>query len=189
MVEVIRKLREEHKNISRLLDVLEHELGIFDATRQPDYDVLVSIADYFTGFPDRCHHPKEDLIFQRLREIDSAAAASIGNLESEHEKVSALARKFREAVHNVLREAEMPRSTFDKVVHHFMRDQRDHLKMEEEHFFPLALEVLTAEDWAEIDAKVSGEDDPLFSKKAAQEFELLRKNIMRWEREDEAEGE
>ena len=83
----------------------------------------------------------------------------------------------------------MPRSAFDNVVHHFIRDQRDHLKMEEEHFFPLALEVLTAEDWAEIDAKVSGEDDPLFSKKAAQEFELLRKNIMRWEREDEAQGE
>ena len=189
MAEVIRKLREEHRNITRLLDVLEHELATFDATKQPDYDVVVSIADYFTGFPDRCHHPKEDLIFQRLREIDPAAAASIGNLESEHEKIATLARHFREAVHNVLREAEMPRSAFDAVVRHFIGDQRDHLQMEEEHFFPLALEVFKAEDWAEIDAKVSSQDDPLFSKKAAQEFELLREDILRWEREAEAEGE
>ncbi len=189
MAEVIRKLREEHKNITRLLDVLEHELGIFDATKQPDYDVVVSIADYFTGFPDRCHHPKEDIIFRKLREKDPAAAASIGNIESEHEKIATLAHHFQEAVHNVLREAEMPRSAFDAVVRHFIRDQRDHLQMEEERFFPLALEVFTAEDWAEIDAKVSSEDDPLFNKKAAQEYELLRKNIMRWEREDEAEGE
>ena len=36
---------------------------------------------------------------------------------------------------------------------------------------------------------MSSEDDPLFSKKAAQEFELLRKNIMCWEQESEAEGE
>ena len=189
MAEVIRRLREEHRNITRLLDVLEHELGTFDATKQPDYDVLVSIANYFTGFPDRCHHPKEDLIFQRLREIDPAAAASIGNLESEHEKIATLALHFREAVHNVLREAEIPRSAFDAVVRHFIRDQRDHLQMEEERFFPLALTALTAEDWAEIDEKVSSEDDPLFSKEAAQEFELLRKNIMRWEGEDEDEGE
>jgi hemerythrin-like domain-containing protein len=187
MAEIIRKLREEHKNITRLLDVLEHELGVFDATKQPDYDVVVSIADYFTGFPDRCHHPKEDLIFQRLREIDPAAAASIGNLEAEHEKIATLARHFREAVHNVLREAEMPRSAFDAVVRHFIRDQRDHLRLEEEHFFPIALDVFTAEDWVAIDAKVSREDDLLFSDKAAQEFELLRKNIMRWEREAAAE--
>jgi hemerythrin-like domain-containing protein len=189
MAEIIRKLREEHKNITRLLDVLEHELGVFDATKQPDYDVVVSIADYFTGFPDRCHHPKEDLIFQRLREIDPAAAASIGNLEAEHEKIATLARHFREAVHNVLREAEMPRSAFDAAVRHFIRDQREHLQMEEEDFFPHVLDVFTAEDWVEIDAKVSSQDDPLFTKQAAQEFELLRKNILHWEREDEAEGE
>jgi hemerythrin-like domain-containing protein len=66
-VEILRRLREEHRNIARVLKALEHQLAIFDHGEQPDYDVLVAAAEYFTGFPDRCHHPKEDLIFRNLK--------------------------------------------------------------------------------------------------------------------------
>ena len=59
--------------------------------------------------------------------------------------------------------------------------------MEEEHFFPRALEILTAEDWAEIDRRVFQENDPIFGADASQEFAALRELILKWEAEDEAE--
>lgn len=187
MVEILHRLREEHRNIARLLKALEHQLVIFDAGEQPDYDVLAAAAEYFTGFPDRCHHPKEDLIFEKLKEKDSAAAASIGNLDVEHKEIAGLARHFQEAVENVLEEVEVPRGAFDAVMRHFISEQRRHMEMEEQQFFPLALKVLSKEDWAEIDAKVTKEDDPLFGYEASQEFESLLRKILKWEQEDEAQ--
>jgi hemerythrin-like domain-containing protein len=187
MVEILRRLREEHRNIARVLNALEHQLAIFDRGEQPDYDVLVAAADYFTGFPDRCHHPKEDLIFRKLKKEDPAAIESIEDLELEHEKMAGLAGHFREAVQNVLEEVEVPREAFDAVVRHFIRDQHRHMQMEEEHFFPLALRVLGPQDWAEIDSQVTKEDDPLFGSEASRSFEALLRQILKWEQEDEAE--
>ena len=57
---VVDTLREEHRNIARLLRALEHQVAIFSNADAPDYDVIVGVADYFLDYPDRCHHPKED---------------------------------------------------------------------------------------------------------------------------------
>lgn len=185
MPEVMRQLRAEHRNMEKLLAVLEHQLAAFDRAENPDYDVLSTIAEYFTGFPDRCHHPKEDLIYQKLREQDPAIAEAVGNLEAEHAKLAGRAGRFREAVHNVLNEVEVSRDAFDAVARHFVRDQRRHLQTEEARFFPLAIERLTPADWAEIDARAAQEDDPLFGTRTCEAFAALRDDILKWEAEDE----
>lgn len=186
MAEVLNQLQEEHRNAARLLNVLEQQLAVFDAAGRPDYEILTGIADYFTGFPDRCHHPKEDLIYRKLAERDPAAAKAVGDLEAEHEKMAELAQRFRETVQNVMSEAEMPRSAFDAVLRQFIAEQRRHMELEAERFFSRAIARLTEEDWAEIDAQVSDEQDPLFGPETAKEFEKLRDDILRWEEEDKA---
>jgi hypothetical protein len=46
--------------------------------------------------------------------------------------------------------------------------------------------VLTPEDWGEIDARITGEQDPLFGAEVAEDIAVLRDGILNWEREDEA---
>ena len=188
MSDVMTRLHEEHRNIAKLLRALEHQLAVFDTSERPDYDVLSAIADYFVGFPDSCHHPKEDLVYRKMRERDPRLAERIVDLEAEHGKIAALARRFQTAVQNVLLEAEVSRSGFEDLAHHFVAEQRRHMQAEEEHFFPLALEILTAEDWREIDEQIAQEDDPLFGGRVAEEFAALRDDILKWESEDEALG-
>jgi len=188
MSEVMKQLREEHRNIARLLRALEHQLAVFDTTERPDYDVLAAIADYFVGFPDRCHHPKEDAIYRKMRERDPRLAERVVDLEAEHGKVSALARRFQTAVENVLQEVEVSRSGFVELARHFVSEQRRHMRAEEDRFFPLALETLSADDWREIDAQIEKEDDPLFGGKVAEKYAALRDNILKWEVEDQALG-
>lgn len=186
MAQVLIQLQEEHRNAARLLNILEGQLAIFDAASRPDYEILTGIAEYFTGFPERCHHPKEDLVYRKLRERDPAAAQIVGDLEAEHERIAELAQRFREAVSNVMGEAEMPRSAFDAVLRQFIAEQRRHMEMEAESFFSRAIARLTDADWAEIDAQVSDEQDPLFGPEVAEEFAKLRDDILRWEAEDQA---
>jgi hemerythrin-like domain-containing protein len=67
MTDIIEVLRQEHRNIESLLCVLERELSVFDRGDRPDYEVVLAIIDYFKDYPDCCHHPKEDMIVEKLR--------------------------------------------------------------------------------------------------------------------------
>ena len=86
MTYVVEVLRQEHRNIEKLLRVLERELSVFDRGDRPNYEVVVGVIDYFKDYPDSCHHPKEDMIFDKLKSRDPAAAAKVGNLHAEHEE-------------------------------------------------------------------------------------------------------
>lgn len=185
MAKIMDQLREEHGNIARLLTVLERELAVFDRAEQPDYEVLNSIAAYFVGFPEQVHHPKEDLVLARLQEVDPEAAAAVGDLESEHERISGLAQTLRQAVDNVLRDAEMPRVAFHTVVRDFITEQRKHMQKEETRFFPVAEKALKPEDWESLDADAARVPDPLFGPRGAREFAKLYADIVAWEEEDQ----
>src|SRR5213083_2615040 len=83
MTQLLKTLREEHRNIEILLLILEQELNIFDRAERPDYEVVQAVISYFQEYPDRCHHPKEDVIFAKLKARDPAAVAGVGDLETE----------------------------------------------------------------------------------------------------------
>ena len=186
MTEAMRQLHEEHRSISRLLKILEHQLAIFSDGRRPDYDVLMGIADYFTGFLDRCHHPKENLIYEKMRARDPAAAEAVGNLLAAHDAVHDRVEHFAACIHNILNEAELSRDAIAATIRDFIDNERLHMRMEEQHFFPKAEELLSAEDWAEVDTQAAREDDPLFGTRTAKEFEKLHNSILLWEEENKA---
>ena len=64
---VIERLSREHRNIEKLLAVLERELEVFDLGDRPDYEVIRAVISYFEVYPEVYHHPQEDLVFARLK--------------------------------------------------------------------------------------------------------------------------
>jgi hemerythrin-like domain-containing protein len=185
MAALIHVLRREHENIAKLLDVLGRELAACDAGEQPDYEIIEAIASYFVGFPDQCHHPKEDLILEKMKGYEHGWGRAIVDLEAEHRDLWRLARVISQAVRNVLNEAEVPRLAFHHVVANFVDQQRRHMKFEEEVLFPAALEVLSPIDWAEIERQAGEASDPLFGNGINSEFEDLRLRVLAWERENQ----
>jgi hemerythrin-like domain-containing protein len=185
MPKIIDLLLQEHQNIEKLLLVLEHELEIFDRSGRPDYEVLQTIIQYFQDYPESCHHPKEEMIFERLKARDPAAARSFGDVEAEHELETSRLRTFARAVEYVLADQEFLRETFHLAVHDFIDHQRQHLNKEERLLFPAAAKALRPEDWAEIDARLDDRKDPLFDSVVEEKFQNLQKTILRWEQETE----
>ena len=183
MVEAIRALRREHGNAAKLLDVLERQLETFHTGGTPDYDIVRAAVDYFTSYPQICHHPKEDIVYAKLKAVDPAAAEALGDLAVEHARLAGLTRRFADAVTALLGAAEMPRGAFERAVGEFIDQQRHHMAMEEERFFPKALESLSEEDWVEVDRQIVDRDDPLFGADVEARFRALRENILQGERE------
>jgi hemerythrin-like domain-containing protein len=183
MPKIIDILLEEHRNIEKLLLVLEQELDVFNHSEPPDYEILQAIIDYFRDYPERYHHPKEDIVFEKLKLRDPAAVARIGDVEAEHQMETNRLQRFAQAVGDILAEREYPRQSFHNVVHEFIEHQRQHMEKEERLLFPAAVKALQPDDWAEIDARVSDRQDPLFDSVTERKFDALRQTILRWERE------
>ena len=185
MSNIIQILLEEHRNIDKLLLVLEHELEVFDRSEEPDYEILQAVIQYFQDYPESCHHPKEDMVFDKLKVRDPAAALRIGDVEAEHQVETMRLRRLVEAVEEILAGREFLRQTFHDVVHDFIKHQRQHMDKEERLLFPAAVQRLRPEDWAAIDARLNDRKDPLFNGAVETKFQALQRMILRWERETE----
>jgi len=185
MSRIIEILLQEHRNIEKLLLVLEQELQVFDRSERPDYEILQAIIQYFQDYPERCHHPKEDMVFNKLKARDPAAAKRIGDVESEHHVETERLLRFARAVEDVLADREFLRQTFHNVVRDFIEHQRQHMVKEERFLFPAAVKALRPEDWAAIDARLKDKKDPLFNGAIEKKFQALQRTILRWERETE----
>ena len=184
---IIELLSGEHRNIEKLLAVLERELEIFDRGERPDYEVIRAIISYFEVYPEVYHHPQEDLVFAKLKTRDPAAAARIGDLAGEHQKGADRLRRVGRAVDGVLMDEEVLRATVHAIIRDFIEHERRHMMMEDRYFFPAALKALKPQDWTEIASALTARKDPLFSDTAEARFKALRAHILQLEKEAEAE--
>ena len=177
MSKTLDLLHGEHAHLAKLLKLLDRQVVRFGAGERPEYEIISGVIDYCLEFPDQCHHPKEDLIFRRLHLRDPQAAESVGDLEREHEELASLTRKLASAVSRVLAEEELPRAYVMSLAQEFVGRYRQHIKMEEQLFFPAAERALTPEDWSEIDARVADHVDPLFGREVMEKFKSLRDDV------------
>jgi hemerythrin-like domain-containing protein len=184
---IIDLLRREHRNIEKLLLVLERELSLFDRGERPDYEVVQAVISYFQVYPDVYHHPQEDTVFEKLKTRDPAAAANIGDLAAEHRSGAKRLRRVAQAVDSVLADQEVPRHTVDDIIRDFIEHERRHIAMEERDFFPAAVKALQSQDWTEIASRLTDQKDPLFSEIVEARFDAVRRHILELEREAEAE--
>ena len=135
----------------RLLDALERQINAFADDGHADLEIVEAIADYILEYPDRFHHPVEDLVLAELRQRDASAALPSEGLESEHERIGQLARDFHTAVETLISDEPARRADFIDTARAFVVAMRDHIAREDREFFPAAEAALTRDDFARTD--------------------------------------
>jgi len=183
MANIIERIRDEHRNMAKLLDTMERQVAIFDDGGRPDYEIVSSVLDYFLDYPDRCHHPKEDLVARKILEKGHNDAMPLRKLEAQHEELGILTRRYAELVRRVLEEAELPRNDLTRAAKEFIASQRHHMQMEEEHFLPLADVALSEGDLEALESELFAETDPLMDPDTESRYAILRDAILSWEAE------
>jgi hemerythrin-like domain-containing protein len=183
MAAVMDALREDHRNIARLLDALEHQISIFEQGGDPDYDVVRGVAQYFVEYPDRCHHPKEDVVFAEVRAVRPDVAAEIGDLPAEHRLVHERADCLARLIEALLSETDVPRAAVVEAAREFIGAERRHMLFENDRVFPMIEKALGPTDWARIEGVLGFGSDPLFGGLVEQKFKSLSQRLIRWEAE------
>lgn len=179
MAQIIDQLQRDHRNMGLVLDIIEEELRAYRQDQVPDFDLLRVIAEYVLNYPDRVHHPRENLVLERLAERDPAASEAVGNLVGEHARLAQLTLEFAKAVNAAANDVELSREWFDSLAAEYLSANRRHMEAEERHFFPRAISVLTREDWADLDQQIAEPNDPLFGERVTETYLFLHERILK----------
>jgi hemerythrin-like domain-containing protein len=181
MVEIVEILRQEHRNIEKLLVVMEQELSVFDRGERPDYEVFGAVIEFFKMYPDSCHHPKEDVIYEKFKARDPGRASSIADLQAEHREGAVRLRRVAQAIDSVLNDQELLGENVDRIVRDFIDNERKHIALEDEVIFPTILATLHPADWAEIALTIAERYGPPSEADFEEQFNTLRRNILELE--------
>ena len=181
MIEIIEILHQEHRNLEKLLRVLEQELRVFDRGERPDYEVFGAVIEFFKKYPDSCHHPKEDIIYEKFKARYPDRAASISDLQAEHREGAVRLRRVAQAIETVLNDEEVLREDVDRIVRDFIDNERKHIALEDDVIFPALVNTLQARDWAEIALTLADRYGPPSEADFEEQFSTLRRNILELE--------
>ncbi|HLV21336.1 MAG TPA: hemerythrin domain-containing protein [Polyangiaceae bacterium] len=178
--EVLLLLLEQHQRFDKLLAVLEAEVIALGRGDDPDFDLLRDVFFYMTRFPDRVHHPLEDLAFEKLAERAPDLRPRCVELHRQHQDLAARGAAFSQRLEDALRGRRIVRrDAIEQPAREYVELFRGHMDAEERQVFPACRQHLTAADWDELRDRVQSEDDPLFGGRVQATYQRLHRQIVR----------
>lgn len=177
MPDVIMLLQLDHHKTAKVLDLIQQQVTNMARRAPLNYHLLERTFDYLSGYPDQCHHPKEDLVYRKLLSRFPDMAEPLEDLVGQHEKLADLTRGLTRAIGESRNGPPTVNEGLADQLRTFVDFYRLHMLMEERHFFPLALQRLSRKDFAEIDFTLFDQPDRLFNRGAEETFAALHDAI------------
>jgi hemerythrin-like domain-containing protein len=169
-----QRLRDDHRHLTRVLSVLEAQLDALAHAEDVDFDLMRDAMTYITEFPNRLHHPVEDVLFRLLAEADLGAAAACREQIAEHERLfhdSAAFYRLIEAIE--FDDAALSRAQLTTAGREFVAAQRAHLRREETELLPRAEQQLDRAAWDRAAQTAAQVEDPLDATHRPARYEAL----------------
>lgn len=178
MPDIMQVLADDHANMRALMQLLEVEVDKMADGGRADVDMISAVAEYLLEYPDRFHHPVEDLLIEGMRAAGAVPASSVDALETEHKRISRLAGELHEAAVAITSEHTMRRDAFVECARRYISALGRHMDIEDADFFPRAEEALSAEARAAIAARLPDLDDPLFGAATRDRYRALSEALL-----------
>jgi hemerythrin-like domain-containing protein len=167
----------DHVNFAKLLDLLDEQLRLFHDGGSPDYELMLDIMFYMTHYPDALHHPKEDLVFARIKEREASAAPKIDGLLLQHASLKACGEQLVHDLDDILNGSIIARERVEATARAYLQTFRDHMEIEETEILPLVTKLLRRNDWTTIDAAVRHIEDPIFGVRTEERYAALAQQL------------
>ncbi len=158
-----RIILEEHAALAAMLRSIplllaqHHRQGTL-----PDFAILRAMLFYVDEFPEKRHHRKEtELLFPKLRARTPLSRDLLDHLDGEHASGERRIRDLEHALLGFEMMGEPRREAFEQAAERYVSFYLAHMAMEEQQILPLAEQVLTDEDWADLDEAFGANCDPL----------------------------
>lgn len=177
LMDILASLQDDHVNFAQVASLAREELRLLETGETVDYSLLEDVMCYVTGYLDTHHHPTEDVVFERLKEIAPDTADEVNSILAEHKELIARGRRFLEAIRAVAHEAFVLREDLLHRGHDYLSMLERHMNTEEDQLFPRARKELTDEDWERLGERIERRPDPLFGPALQEDYRRLWQRI------------
>lgn len=165
MPKTLDRLHTDHQRLRNILAATSQIAGEYRAaTTEVNSDRLFCMIDYLSGYPDKVHHPTEDLVFGKLLDLDLSKEdeGKVIHNQSQHNDLQSATAELKELFDSVTGEPDPDQLVV--ALGDYSEQQLKHMTFEEQEVFPLALQRFSPAAWEELDERFGKSRDPLFDK-------------------------
>ncbi|MDH4055141.1 MAG: hemerythrin domain-containing protein [Gammaproteobacteria bacterium] len=174
---ILSELRDDHRNMAIILDLLEETAATTKAGNDPDFLLIEEIMRYMMVYADAVHHPKEDLIFAELQTHRPDLAEGLDDVPEDHWLIAALGTRLRSDVDAIIAGAAVRREQLIGDIKQYVKRLRSHMHWEEDDLFP-RVDKMIAEDPHGIDVGDSLRiKDPVFEPEIESAFRRVMASL------------
>ena len=160
--ELLEELRLDHRNMAIVLNLLEDLVTQMENNEDPDFELFDEIMRYMTVYPDAVHHPKEDVVYDKLRTQRPDLADGLDHVPDEHRELARLGTLLRDEVEAVNAGAAVRRKKMITDTAAYVDYLRRHMRWEEEDLFARIDTMLDAEPQGVDVSEFEHIKDPVF---------------------------
>ena len=175
--EILRELREDHRNMAVLLRLLDGVVKKASAGEDPDFELLGEIMRYMTVYPDAVHHPKEDILYEQLRNEREDLADGLEDVTTDHAAIAELGSRLRDDVEEIVDGSPVRRDKLIDDAAAYVRRLRAHMAWEEEDLFERIEEMLETQSLEFDVSEYAQIKDPLFELEVESGFKRLMSSL------------
>jgi len=177
---LMKALRAEHRHMATVLQLFSEQLKDIEGGELVDTHVVYEIMEYMVTWPDRFHHPREDLIYARVVEVDASAADDVDTLQRDHDHTAKRGRKILRDIER-WRGGEVSGTVVVKNGRGYIDHVYEHMNLEEKVVFPRIETALTLQDWRELagDDELRAVADSIFGPRVQREFRTMSRKLRR----------
>jgi len=174
----LERINAEHKVIAAIMNVLETEVSALESKGEFDIDLVRLIIRYMEEYPDRFHHPKEELLFDAAAARDPEFRERASVIRSQHRALPELTANVKAIIDAIDFGESRPRADVLKTLRAYIDYERSHIVSEAGGLFPDLDDILSPEDWALAEVKVAAMEDPLTGGKDPGPYKRLQALIL-----------
>ena len=177
---LMKTLRAEHRHMATVMQLFVDQLKALEDGQVVDAHVLYEVMEYMVTWPDRYHHPREDLIYSRVAEISPKAADEVDSLQRDHDRTAEQGRQLLRDI-QAWRDGALAGGKIVKSGRAYVDHIYEHMNVEEKVVFPHIESVLTLEDWRELseDDQLQAVSLPVFGPRVQRNFRALARRMRR----------
>ena len=176
---IVDGLKEDHRYMIKLLYQLEQQIKSMSGltSQSLNLDVLLEIVDYIKQYPEICHHPVEEKMFEMIQQkpVSFTDHALIEKVIDEHVMLDALAELLEIKIGECLA-GRCTQSSLLRTGQMFHQQQLKHIECEQSHIFPLCKQYFNKEDWQKLQSLA---DEVIARENNLQGYQDMREKIVK----------
>ncbi len=179
MNDLMARLRQDHRNLSRLFDMLEEQVARYDrdSDREPDLLLILDIVAYLNDYPRVYHHPLEEEAIAYMAERHLGETSVNDFIHHQHEDLEAATKRLSLLFKTIANDQPVAIEDIRAALDDYLALSRKHLKEEDDRLFPAMEASLSDEDWRTIASRLPERRDPLFTEDPDEAFADLKSRL------------